>query len=131
MGHLFLICIASCFFYFYLDLWIFIFYFYCLEEICGIVIMRDGTVYKGTISSLDFPWSFKAKVTAITRFQVPRLSYMNLVLEQVTGLLSYPVHLMKPKRRRAFSKHLFSVDHHDNILSLMSHCFSLRYLLVV
>ncbi|MCH84316.1 KH domain-containing protein [Trifolium medium] len=45
--------------------------------------------------------------------QVLRLLSMNLVLEQVTGLLSYLVHPMKPKQHRAFSKHIFLMDHHD------------------
>lgn len=47
------------------------------------------------------------------RYRERRWLSMNLVLEQETGLLSYLVHLMKPKQRRAFSEHLFLVAHHD------------------
>lgn len=49
----------------------------------------------------------------LIRFRVLRLLSMNLVLEQATGLSSYLVHLMKPKLRRAFSKHLSLMVHHD------------------
>ncbi|XP_006584955.1 KH domain-containing protein HEN4 isoform X2 [Glycine max] len=57
----------------------------------------------------------------LIRYQGLRLLSTNLVLEQVIGLLSYPVHPMKLEQHRAFSKHLFLLDHRDNILSLMTH----------
>jgi hypothetical protein len=69
-------------------------------------------------SNKDFMKVFIFRVFCIyfvvlIRFQVLKLLSMNLVQEQVTGLLSYLVHLMKLKQHRAFSKHLFLMDHHD------------------
>jgi len=63
-----------------------------------------------------YAWSYEVNSFIFIvhiRYRVRRFMSMNLVLEQETGLLSYLVHLMKPRQRRAFSKHLFLVAHHD------------------
>lgn len=64
-----------------------------------------------------FRWSSILYLLSLIRYRVPMLLSMSLVPEQVTGLLSYPVHQMKPKQRRAFSKHLFLVAHDISPLS--------------